>query len=247
MKKAPIVCLLLATFFLHIISNQNSYAIDLNEELNNFQNEKQDTQNNLKNKLTKKNFFSILKKRYFLEKKLSAKQSTLLIENGPFLSFSEDGTLVNTGSLTQDLKDTEEYKVIKLDSWYVINMVLVNSYKLKLTKETNNEDFLKKVFEIFRTFSDSAVKYYLFNDLEISKKTRDDYKKTLLDNLEKINELKTKYNTPAYTDLRDPLYNFALDFNAFLEPIEADFNNELDKIDDRKDRRKLRTLKKSIF
>lgn len=246
MKKIFISSLLVFSSFLCVLNPQKSYAIDLKEELNNIQNQKQETQNNLSLKITKRNFFNILKKRYYTEKKVSLKQKTLLLDNAPFIAFETSGKIVNTGSLYQDLKDTEEIKKIRLDAWYVVSMVLVNSYKLKLTHETNNEAFLKQVFEIFRNFSDSAVKYYIFSDDPLLKITKEDLKKDLLISLEQINDLKTKYKTSSnYSSLRDPLYNFALDFNGFLESIEADYLNEIDKIDERQEMRKLRNIKKS--
>lgn len=246
MKKIVFSSLLVLSSLLFSISPQNAYAIDLKEELNNIQNKKQEVQNNLNSKITKRAFFNILRKRYYAEKKVSLKQKTLLLENGSFLSFSEDNKLINTGSLLQDLKETDANKIIKLDTWYVISMVLVNNYKLKLNTDTNNENFLKQVFEIFRNFSDSAVRYYIFIDNPLMKTTKEDYKKDLLANLEQINDLKTKYSDSTnYASLRDPLYNFALDFNSFLEALETDYINEVNKLEDREDMRKIRKTKKT--
>lgn len=246
MKKIFISSLLVLSSFLPILNPQKSYAIDLKEELNNVQNKKQETQNKLRSKLTKRNFFNILRKRYYTEKKVNLKQKTLLLDNAPFMAFDEDGKLINTGSLAQDLNDLPETKKIKLEAWYVISMVLVNNYKLKLNTYTNNEDFLKQVFELFRNFSDSAVKYYIEIDDPLSKVTKEDLKKDLLNNLEQINELKTKYkNSSNYSSLRDPLYNFALDFNSFLESIEKDYINQLNLTEERQEMRKLRNIKKT--
>lgn len=246
MKKIVVSLLLVLSSISFSISPQKACAIDLKEELNNIQNKKQEVQNKLTNKITKRTFFNILRKRYYAEKKVLLKQKTLLLENGAFLAFSEDNKLINTGSLLQDLKETDTNKITKLDAWYVISMILVNNYKLKLNTYTNNEDFLKQVFEIFRNFSDSAVRYYIFIDDPLIKKTKEDYKKELLANLEQINELKTKYkNSSNYESLRDPLYNFALDFNSFLEALETDYINEINKFEDRQDMRKIRTIKKA--
>lgn len=245
MKKIFISSVLVLSSFLSGLNPQNSYAIDLKEELNNIQNQKQETQNKLRSKLTKRNFFNILRKRYYTEKKVLLKQKTLLLNNAPFMAFDEDGKLINTGSLPQDLSDTPEIKKIKLEAWYVISMILVNNYKLKLTTETNNEVFLKQVFELFRNFSDSAVKYYIELDDPLSKVTKEDLKNDLLSNLEKINELKTKYkNSSNYSSLRDPLYNFALDFNSFLESIEKDYITQLNLTEERQEMRKIRNMKK---
>lgn len=226
---------------LPFIISTNVFAIDLKEELNNTKLEKQELHNTILKKLNKKTFFNIMKKRYYSEKRFNLKQKTLFIENGPFMAFDEDGDIINTGSLFQDVKEKENSRIVKLESWYIINVILVNSYKLNLKGYENDEDFQKKIFEIFRNFTDAAVKYYTFTEQPLDKLTQEDYKKELLASLGRIDDLKTKYSSGSiYYSLRDPLYNFALDFNAFLESIEEDYFNEYEKIEDRKDKKKFR-------